>query len=178
MGNSRLYNLIIEKILELDNGNIAVVCEQEMTTSYTTQDGSRYYIKVRGSVRTFFVNGNDASIEDAGVIEKVQVHRTSVKNGGTIDVKSVGMSIYPFVYGNKLAYLFNDELNKHVASAKKGDCIVLVTQESGEKAKLNVLSGNKDAVHLVRQILFQEDDRLIVLTRNTKEAYIETLSLP
>jgi hypothetical protein len=88
--------------------------------------------------------------------------------------------------------LFNDSFKKQVTPAKykgqgfetgsgkeKDGCIVLNTQESGGKAKIDVLSG-KDVVakRVVREILFQEEGRLIVLTRNNKEAYIETITLP
>jgi hypothetical protein len=56
--------------------------------------------------------------------------------------------------------------------------IVLNTQENGEKAEITPLTGKLPAKRLVRQILFQENDRLIVLTRNRKDAAVETLSLP
>jgi hypothetical protein len=178
-----LYYLEIEKILELDNGNIAVVCEQGISTSYTTQDGTRVYVKVRGSVSTFWVNGNDASVESVSTMEKVQIDRTMMRNN---DAKSYGLSIFPFAYGNKVAYLFNDEFKKYSTPAKykgssfkngKDACIVLSTQENGEKAKLDLLSGNKEAGRLFHQILFQEDNRLIVLTQG-KTVSFETISLP
>ena len=184
--SSYLYYLEIEQILELDNGNIAVVCEQGISTYYVTQDGSRVFVKVRGAVNTFFVNGNDASIENVSAMDKFQLQRVFAN----VNAKATGLSVYPFVYGNKVAYLFNDSFKKYTNPAKykavsakafseKGACIVLSTQESGEKANIELLSGrSKEAGRLFRQILFQEDDRLIVLTQNKKDAYIETLSLP
>lgn len=56
--------------------------------------------------------------------------------------------------------------------------IILSTQASGEKAKKVSLYGNIEAGRWFRQILFEEDDKLVVLTQNKKESYIETLSLP
>jgi len=182
-----LYYLEIEKILELDNGNIAVVCEQTLSTSYVTQDRSVVYVKVRGSVSTFFVNGNDATVEDVSIMGKTQINRANSINS---PAKSWGLSIFPFAYGNKVAYLFNDEFKKYATPAKykgtsfknvfgKDACIVLSTQESGNKAKIEVLSGSKAAAgRLLRQTLFQEDDKLLILTTNKSGAYIETLTLP
>ena len=181
------YSLDIESILELDNGNIAVVCEQGFITAIRSQNITSYR-QTRGSVTTFFVNGNDASIEDVSTMNKIQ-KTASLYN---VDAKIVGGSIFPFVYGNKVAYLFNDNFKKHTNPAKysekkgfeqdakgKTACIVLSTQESGEKAKLNVLTGKQEAAgRFFRQILFEEDGKLIVLTRNNKTAYIETLTLP
>ena len=193
-----LYDLEIEKILELDNGDIAVVCEQGIAASYGTvayQNGvantahaasMTVYYKIRGSVTTFFVKGEDASVVDVSVMDKYQLSRSQVD----YDAKCFNLSIYPFVYGNKVGYIFNDCLKKYTTPAKykkgtsfknvdgKDACIVLNTQESGEKAKIALLSGNVAAGRLVRQILFEEEDKLIVLTQNKKGAYIETLTLP
>jgi hypothetical protein len=102
-----LYNLGIERILELDNGNIAVVCEQS-TSAILIVDGVRFYCRARGSVNTFFVKGNDASIEDVSVMEKLQ----SIRYGGSFQPQWLGLSIFPFVYGDKVGYIFNDALKK------------------------------------------------------------------
>ena len=181
-----LYFLNLEKILELDNGNIAVVCEQAVSTSYLTQDRTRIYVEVRGSVSTFFVNGKDASVEEVSVMGKTQISRSMIN----APAKFMSLSIHPFAYGDKVAYLFNDEFKRYATPAKhkatssfkkingNDACIVLNTQESGEKAKIDVLTGNKASGRLCRQILFQEDDRLILFTHSNKESYIETLSLP
>ena len=179
-----LYDLRIEKMLELDNGTIAVVCEQNAAMRLVTQQ-MVVYIKARGSVTTFFVNGNDASIEDVSVMEKTQLSRSPYN----ADAKWLNLSIYPFVYGNKVGYIFNDCLLRYTAPAKykgtgfksatgKDACIVLNTQENGDKAQIDLLSGNKEAGRLFRQILFEEDDRLILLTQDKKTAYVEILSLP
>jgi len=183
-----LYRLGIERVLELDNGNIAVVCEQAINASYMVRSGnmvSTAYLKVRGSVTTFFVNGDDASVEDVSTMEKYQLKRHDLN----FPAKSLHLSIFPFVYGNKVGYIFNDCLKKYTTPEKykgtsfknidgKDVAIVLSTQASGEKAELKLLSGNVAAGRLFRQILFEESDKLIVFTQSKKGAYIETLSLP
>jgi hypothetical protein len=179
--NNFLYYLQIEGILELNNGDIAVLCEQGFYSSYYVQNWGNVYVKVKGSVNTFFVNGNDASIGEVSVMEKFQFDR-----GTYGDAKLFGLSIFPFVYGNKVAYLFNDNIDKYNAPAKykstesfqKDPCIVLSTQENGEKQNLDILTGNKEADRTFRYLLFQEEDRLIVLTQGKAGNYIETLSLP
>jgi hypothetical protein len=118
-------------------------------------------------------------------MDKFQLHEI----GFNAPVKSLGISIHPFVYDNKVGYVFNDALKKYTAPTKykgksfekidgKDVAIVLSTQASGEKAKIELLSGNVASGRLICQILFKEEDRLIVLTQNKKTAYIETLSLP
>ena len=189
IGGYYSYQLEIEEILELENGNIAVICEQGFTLRIISNNITSYQ-KVRGSVTTFFVNGSDASIEDVSMMNKTQ--RCGMFYN--IDARLSGGSIFPFVYGNKVAYLFNDSFKKYAFPAKYKDkknknqypdfkgkdvCFVLSTQESGEKAKIDVLTGKTEtAGRMFHQILFREDDRLILLTRGKKEGYIETLSLP
>ena len=179
-----LYNLGIERILELDNGNIAVICEQGASMQLTTQQ-MIVYMKARGSVSTFFVKGSDASIEDVSVMDKSQFFKSAYN----YSAKAFGLSIFSFAYGNKVGYIFNDCVTKYTDPAKyKGNgfkkidgkdiAIVLNTQESGEKAEIELLTGKAAAGRLLRQVLFEEDNRLVILTQNKKAGYIETLSLP
>jgi len=172
-------------VLELNNGDIAVLCEQKVNRIIVSNNQTTY-TKTRGSVTTIFAKGNDGSIDHVSVMNKMQYNSSSFD----YSQHAIHLSIFPFVYGNKVGYLFNDCLKRYATPAKykmdnfrspNGDdaSIVLNTQESGEKAEIVSLTGNKlPAKRLVRQILFQEDDRLILLTRNKKEAYVETLSLP
>jgi len=159
-----LYSLEVDNILELDNGNVVVLCKQTATL---------FGYRVDGLVSAFFVNGNDASIIDMSVMEKTR--------GGSSGYCS---SIYSFVYGNTVGYVFNDDFRNRTASARIGTfnkSIVLCTQESGGKEKIDVLTGTqKPADYPIREMLFQEEDRLIFLTvhKIKKEAYIETITLP
>ena len=182
---NHVANMEIFNILELDNSDIAVLCEQSIFTIYVS-NSSTIYTKIRGSVTTLFVKGDDGSIDNVSFMEKTQ----SNKSGFNIPIKALHLSFFPFVYGNKVGYLFNDCLKRYATPAKykenffksaNGDdaSIVLSLQENGEKAEITPLTGKAlPAKRLVREILFQENDRLIVLTRNRKEAYVETLSLP
>jgi len=178
IGGDLLYYLQIEDILELENGNIAVLCEQRVFVSNRGYDGSVFYHTVKGAVSTFFVNGKDASIEDVSVMERFRI-------GGYPCRGDKEEPLFPLVYGNTVAYLFRDKFENHVApnvKFKKNDnaeSTVLNTQESGKKAKINVLTGKQyPAERSFRDILFQEEDRLIVITCDNKAGYIETLSLP
>ena len=166
--NDYLYHLEIKDILELDNGDIAILCEQK-----TSINMNGYYYYMNGSVTTFFANGNDASIIDVSVMGKTQI-RLGGHNGS---------SIFSFVYGNTVGYVFNDDFKRHTTSAGKVKyydwAIVLCTQESGGKEKIDVLTGTqKPADFDLRQVLFQENDKLIILTHGKKEARIETITLP
>ena len=182
---SYVPNMAIIDVLELNNGDIAVLCEQ-VSVLIVVSNNSTTYTKTYGSVTTIFTKGNDASIDYVSTMIKMQSNKSSFD----CPHKALHLSISPFVYGNKVGYIFNDCLVRYANPAKykvtsfrsaNGDdaSIVLSTQESGEKAEIKPLTGNKlPAKRLIRQVLFQEDDRLIVLTRNRKEAYVETLSLP
>ena len=182
---STVIHLYIEKILELENGDIAVLCEQAQ--SIIVQSNSMTtYTKSRFAVTSLFVSGKDASVENISVMRKVQSHKSNFD----CSPKSLHLSIFPFVYGNKVGYLFNDNLKRYATPHKykkesgfrsgngEDACIVLNTQSEGEKAEITPLTGLTPANRLIRQILFEEDNRLILLTRNKKEAYIEILSLP
>jgi putative component of toxin-antitoxin plasmid stabilization module len=178
-------NMRIINMLELNNGDVAVVCEQ-VSSSIIISSYYNTYIKSHNSVTTIFVKGDDGSIEHTSTMRKVQYNSSKFE----CPSKALHLSIFPFVYGNKVGYIFNDCLKRYAKPHKykmdyfesaNGDdaAIVLNIQESGEKDEITVLTGDKlPAKRLVRQILFEENDRLIVLTRNKKEAYIETLSLP
>ena len=183
--SNSVANMRMINVLELNNGDVAVLCEQIVSLLYVS-NSSTVYTKIRGAVTSIFVKSDDASIEYVGIMDKTQSHKAAFD----YPIKAIHFSIFPFVYGNKVGYLFNDCLRRYATPAKYkehffksagGDdaAIVLNTQENGEKAKIDPLTGNKlPAKRLVREILFQEDDRLIVLTRNRKAAYIETLTLP
>ena len=184
--NSYVPKMVINDILELGNGNIVILCEQSYNLAYTS-NGITTYTKTRWSVTTIFVNGQDGAVESFNVMNKMQTHRSNFD----CPAKSLHLSIFPFVYKDKVGYLFND-LQKRYATPEKykdktaffksanGDdaCIVLNLQSEGNKSEITPLTGTANpAKRLVRQILFEEKDRLIVLTRNNKEAYVETLSL-
>ena len=170
-------------VLELDNGNIGVVCERVRTT--VTNYG---LIKNCWSVTTVFVKGDDASIESVNVMQKRQTFNTMIN----ATYQTFHLSIFPFVYGDKVGYLFNDCLKRYATPAKyKPDnsfrsivdgedvSIVLNLQENEKESQITNLTGNTlPAKRFLRQILFQENNRLILLTRNRKTSYIETLSLP
>ena len=177
-------NMGLINVLELNNGDIAVLCEQSLFIIYTSNN-TTIYTKIRGAVTTLFVKGEDASIDYVSVMDKTQ----SNKSNFDIPTKALHLSVFPFVYGNKVGYIFNDCLKRYTTPAKykehffksaNGDdaSIVLNLQENGEKAEITPLTGRLPAKRLVREILFQENDRLVILTRNRKEAHIEILTLP
>ena len=178
-------NMGLSNILELGNGEIAVMCEQAVSYVIYTRNGN-FYTKIRGSVTTIFVKPEDGTIDNVSFMEKTQ----SNTSGYDLPIKTLHFSFFPFVYGNKVGYIFNDCLKRYVKPEKyknqtfrktlTGDdaSIVLSLQENGEKQEITSLTGKLPAKRLVREILFQEDDKLVILTRNRKEAYIETLQLP
>ena len=176
-------SMSIIDVLELNNGNVAVLLERSQTSVY--ESGC---FKNCWAITTVFAKGSDASIENFSVMKKRQSIRSKYIR---TSYQSLHLSIFPFVYGDKASYLFNDCLKRFATPSKyrtdhyfrkaSGDdaSIALSVQESGEKNQLTALTGNSlPAKRLVREILFQENDKLIVLTRNNKEAYIETITLP
>jgi len=180
-------NMKVNSIFELNNGDIAVLCERTTNRVEVMNGAVCGYTKERGDITTFFIRKDDASIDNTNIMEKKQLSMSSVE----CSAQALHLSVFPFIYGDKIGFIFNDCLKKYATPAKyKGEsfrknpsgddvCIVLNIQEKGEKDQLTVLTGSSlPAKRLVREILFQEDNRLIVLTRNKNEAYIETLTLP
>jgi hypothetical protein len=171
------YGMEIVDILELENNNIVILCEQGFL--YVLQTNYTYtYTRYKGTVMTVFVSPN-GSIDDIGFMEKLHINKTK----RSISAKEMCLSVTPFVYGNKICYLFN----KHIVRKKKEEndfinddgnnvTIAMSMQNSGNENEIIELSGSSAANRLFRELLFVEKDRLIILTQTSKTSYIETIT--
>lgn len=176
------YTVAVKEIAELENGNIAVLCEQTSNVNMKINDMPRY-MKARGSVVSFITDG-EGTILSQNYVEKYQKQI----GGFNVEPKMLHVSIFPFTYGNKIGYLFNDAVKNYTKSSKNKDNfskvdgkdagIYLAIEEDGGKPKIIALTGTSPANKFVCDLLFVENDKLILLTRDKKAAYIETVSLP
>jgi hypothetical protein len=171
------YGMDIIDIMEMENNEIAILCEQAYTYIVKTQY-TNSYTRYRGTVMTVFVSPN-GMIDNIGFMQKLHINKT----GRPISAKEMCLSITPFIYGNKICYLFN----KHLVRKKKDEndyldndgsnvIIAMSMQNNENEAEVIELSGSSAANRLFRELLFVEKDKLIVLTQTTKTSYIEVIT--
>jgi hypothetical protein len=167
----------IVDVKELDNNDVAILCEQQYTYIYKTQWYTTY-TRHRGSVVTAFVSPN-GSIDDISIMKKHHLNQVT----RYLSAKEMCVSITPFVYGNKVGYIFN----KLIVKKKKDEndlldnngnnaIITMNMQNNGNEIETIDLSGSGAAKRLFRELLFVEKDRLIILTQTEKKAFIETIT--
>jgi hypothetical protein len=177
------FTVGIMDISELEDGTVSVLCEQ-MSNVHISIDGMSRYLKVRGTVVSFFVE-NDGTIKSDNYFDKFQKQM----GGFNVGPEMLHVSIFPFAYGNKMGYLLNDAIKNYTKSASKSKVhfnkangkdsgIYMVMEEDGESPRAIALTGTSPANKYITELLSVENDRLIVLTRDKKTAYIETISLP
>lgn len=176
------YGTSVVSILELNKEDIAVICEQHLTTRYS--DVVTTYTKRRATAITAFVTHN-AEIEQLNYHEKYQMNQATAD----IKEKQMHLSILPFIHDGQLIYLYNDHFDvkksddiKKLDNIKKLDDnggnvnIMMAIQKSNDNIETLSLTGNTSAGRLLREVLSVEKDRIVVLTRNNTTAYIEVIT--
>ena len=88
------YALYIKSMVELDNGDVAIIAEQ---TYAVNVEGQRIYYK--GDVLMAFVD-KEGAIQSMSILKKFQK-----VSGNALDAF---ISVHPFVYGNQLGLLYNE----------------------------------------------------------------------
>ena len=178
------FTVNIINISELEDGNISVLCEQ--VSNVVIKSNVLYnFLKTRGDVVSFLID-NKGVIKSKNQMEKFQ------KQTGRFDVSPqlLHVSTFSFTYGDKIGYLFNDAVrNYETLSAEKEKIpfnrkygrdsgIYMITEENGKMSKTIALTGIDPAKKFLCELLVVEEDKLIVLTRDKKSAYIEIVPLP
>ncbi len=167
------YALYIKSMVELDNGDVAIIAEQ---TYAVNVEGQRIYYK--GDVLMAFVD-KEGAIQSMSILKKFQK-----VSGNALDAF---ISVHPFVYGNQLGLLYNESLKNvqgkggdnlfEASLLKKGNrTMVCYMQAPGENPTITCLTGNKEADALLKQI-YVDKNRVVLLTRNTKKVYIEVVEM-
>lgn len=178
------FTVNIKNISELENGNIAVLCEQ-VSDVVIKSDALYRFLKTRGNLVSFFVD-SEGIIKSKNQVEKFQ------QQAGGFDMSPhlLHVSVLPFVYGNKTGYLFNDAIRNYETLSPpkekipfnrkygRNSGIYMITEEDGDLSKTIAITGIDPAKKFLCEVLFVDEDKAIVLTRDKKSAYIEIIPLP
>jgi hypothetical protein len=172
------FTMLIKKIEELENGELAIVCEQHamvVATSISSNgmhNQSPCYLK--GVIMTAFANP-DGSVENYSVYDRFQ--KSNFRKF---------LSCYVFSVDNEVCYLFNENPKNLVG---KGDetfdgnwpsksVIVCNKITNGSPAQLSFLtdkSGNGG--RCIQSLLLKDGNKLLIATGNTKEVNLEIITL-
>jgi hypothetical protein len=166
------YGMSISGIKELENGEIAIVCEQAASIVYT-REGSRMPFYVRGDIMTAFANKE-------GVVEHYHVYDRFQK--GT---KSKYLSCGVFTMENQVCYLFNDHPDRFKGKDATFDgnnsnnAVIACNKISNGNPAETVFITDKigKADKCFQNILLKDENKLLIITGNNNTMDLEILSL-
>ncbi|MDD4209239.1 MAG: hypothetical protein PHI52_02760 [Bacteroidales bacterium] len=179
MSKKDIESLSFNEIVELSNGNIALLGEQfKIQIYYQERLGNSYQYYLNNIIYTSI--SNDGTIEDYKLIRKKQ-------NSGTYDsrigIKSLYLSYYAFEKNGSLYLLYNDnaanvDMNKESVKPfyprKVKSSIVKLVKIDGEDISSQVLINGKIDKQILRSFLFVNDNNIIVSSLG-KELYFSKI---
>jgi hypothetical protein len=171
------FNMAIKKIEELENGELAIVCEQQAMVVVTVSGNggtNRTPCYLKGVIMTAFANP-DGSVENYSVYDRFQ--KSNFRKF---------LSCYVFSTGNQVCYLFNENPKNFVGKADETfdgnwpskSVIVCNKITNGSPAELSFItdkSGN--AGRCIQSLLLKDGDKLLIATGNAKEVSLEIITL-
>jgi len=167
------YGMSINGIRELENGEIAIVCEQATSVVYSSSDGSRVPFYVRGDIMTAFANKE-------GVVENYNVYERFQKGNRS---KYLGCAI--FTMENQICYLFNDHPDRFKGKEATFDgnnsnnAVIACNKISNGNPIETVFITDKTgkAGRCILNILLKDENKLLIVTGNNNTMDLEILSL-
>ena len=169
-----LYSMDISSIEELDNGEIAIVCEQARSTRYS---GRNYDVMfyVRGDIMTAFLN-KEGVVEHYDVFDRFQkANKGRYLNTGV------------FTMGNQVCYLFNDHPNRFQAGKKDAtfdgqntnNAVIACNKISNGNPVETVFITDKSgkANKCFQNVLLKDGDKLLIVTGNSSTMDLEIIKL-
>lgn len=174
------YRLDIEEVLELQNGEIVINCEQK--TEFITNDVNK---QIRGSVLILHAD-KEAEIYNYNSIIKKQDGLL----GFYADAKKQYLSYWSFENKDKIVYLYNDNVNNYTSSDIKYSfsnflfyfntlCIVANLHENSKDQTITPLTGKTSSYRYLAGLLGVDNNRAVIITRSieSQTLYIESIEL-
>jgi len=166
------YGMSISGIRELENGEIAIVCEQATTAIYS-RDGNRMSFYVRGNIVTAFTSKE-------GVVEHYDVYDRFQK--GT-KIRYLGCGV--FTMGNQVCYLFNDHpdrfsgKNATFDGNNSNNAVIACNKISNGNPAETVFVTDKSgkASKCFQQILLIDGNKMLIVTGNNNSMDLEILTV-
>ncbi|MDR1346598.1 MAG: hypothetical protein LBK03_07860 [Bacteroidales bacterium] len=171
------FNMAIKKIEELENNELAIVCEQQAMVVVTvsgTGGTNRTPCYLKGVIMTAFANP-DGSVENYSVYDRFQ--KSNFRKF---------LSCYVFTMGNQVCYLFNENPKNFAGKTDETfdgnypskSVIVCNKVTNGSPAELTFItdkSGNGG--RCIQSLLLKDGNKLLIATGNTKEVDLEIITL-
>jgi hypothetical protein len=171
------FTMAIKKIEELENGELAIVCEQQaMVVVVVSGNGgsSRTPCYLNGIIMTAFAN-TDGAVENYSVYDRFQ--RSNFRKF---------LSCYVFSAGNEVYYLFNENPKNFAGKTDEtfdgnwpSKAVIVCNKiANGSPAELSFItdkSGNEG--RCIQSLLLKDDNKLLIATGNTKEVSLEIITL-
>ena len=172
-----IFSLGINSLVELDNGEIAVVMTQQLMVIIQNQ-GVAMITHLRGEILTAFANKD-------GVIENYDTYNRFQKSD-----QSKYLGLFAFAKGNNLYYMFNENPDNFIDKDRTktrifknyNDAVIVCNKlANGEKSEIIFVTEKtgKDNKCL-QSIVLRDDDnknKFIVLTMNKETIDFEILNL-
>ncbi|MDR1459431.1 MAG: hypothetical protein LBI60_04385 [Bacteroidales bacterium] len=169
------FSMGIKKIEELDNNELAIVCEQQVRiiVKSSTNPSTPCYLK--GVIMTAFANAD-------GVVENYDLYDRFQKSNFRKYV-----SCYAFSMENQIYYFFNENAKNFDGKSSdktfdgnKSDNAVIVCNKTsnGTPSEMTFITNkNGSGDRCLQSLLIKDDNRLLIATGNSKEVGLEIINL-
>lgn len=165
-----IESLGFDRIIELSNGRIVLLGEQQTLVQYYSQNGgSSYNYFAKNIIYTAFSSNGD--IENYKIIGKNQKNALYVR---IEDFRRIGLSFDAFEKNGALYLIFNDHVGNLNSTKKtltainplmqKGKCIVKLVKIDGENESSQIVFDGKTNKKSMHTFLFAEDNSILFLT--------------
>lgn len=170
-----------DKLVEFDNGNVALVGEQRNITKVVDSKGMVTYNYFAKHIM-FTMSDENGEIVEFKMFDKDQI---IAAGNMSFSFESLGLSYYPFFKNNKLYMLFADNIDNFAGDSgkfikmymqNKHCTAMLVVDENGTESKMKLIN-SKQAKGRMFTPLSIEDDGFIIIFVDKKSANISKLNV-
>lgn len=169
-----------DKLVEFDNGNVALIGEQRNISSVTDDKGITTYNYFAKNI-LFVTADENADIKEFKLFKKNQA---SSANTQSVEFEDLGLSYNLYFIDNKLYILFADNIDNLMGASgqqinmnmnNKHCTALMVVDELGESTT-SLLINSKVAKGRMLTSLFMDDDAYVILFADKKSVSICKLS--
>jgi hypothetical protein len=168
------YGMSISGIRELENGEIAIVCEQTTSIKFYLKGGD-FIFYVKGDIMTAFAN-KEGVVENYHVFDRFQ--KSSFNKYLTTGI---------FTMGNQICYLFNDHPDRFSGGKKDATfdgnnsknaviaCNKISNGNPAETVFITDKTGKAD--NCFQNILLRDENKLLIVTGNKITMDLEIITI-
>lgn len=170
-----------DKLVEFDNGSVALIGEQRNMTVVVDNKGVTTYNYFAKNI-LFILADENADIKEFKMFQKNQT--TSV-NTPKFKYEDLGLSYYTFFHDNKLYMLYADNIDNLMGESgnqirmfmNNKHCTALLTVDETGESSTRLMINSKVAKGRMLAPLFMEDDGFVIIFVDKKAANICKLNV-